>query len=411
MIERTTKTRMSVIRAEVLTRLATRPMSYTALRGAQILALGVNALVLALLLGVHQYALYARGAFFATPFSAISFLGQDQLLFRRKIDARTLMRRLALIQVVVGIGVLALAAATTNWSVLPTVISSCIGTAGMGVMAVRLLSAQLEGRDDLRAVGQLLNAVTVQSAAIVAALLGAGAFVATTAATVVSLLWVVAIRDRHSKRARVRPAAPFRSGVAVGIGTTAYGSITATIALVVAIRAPDVIAARDRFVLLAFSALLGVAASLNAEYFRVRLFDPQAARERKDVERAMLRANVSIAGAVALGVVVSAYFARVVLPARYGDVGRPIAELAVVVPLLFGSSMLFNIELARNRVAIAVTRNLFAGVFCLIAALLVSPVPSNIVAILTISEASGFAILGGSSLYLRLNRGAYRSRR
>jgi hypothetical protein len=381
-----------------LRRVASRPTFYTVLRGCQLLALGVNALLLARLLKVDQYALYARGAFFATLLSAVAFLGQDFLAFQRKIDIRTFKRRLVLIEAGVLVATAILAASTVSLHDLPTIMSSCIGTAGIGIVAARFLAVQLEGRDGRRAVGQLLNALTVQLGAVLAAAFGAGAFWATTSATVISLLWAVALWKREGDRQSIERPAPFRDGLPIGIGVFSYASLISSISVVVAVRANDILAAQDRFILLAFAALLGLTVSLNSEYFRVRLFDPAQQHRRPEVYKAMIRSNIVITLLVSGGIAACGLLAPYVLPSRYGDIGVPIAELAAVVPLLFASSMLQNIELSKDRIAVALSRNFLAGVFCLVAASFIRLTPSNLDLLIIVSEASGFLILGLASL-------------
>jgi hypothetical protein len=387
--------------AEPLRRVASRPTFYTVLRACQLLALGINALLLARLFNVDQYALYARGAFFATLMSAVAFLGQDFLAFQRRIDIRTLKLRLLLIEATVLLATGILAALTVPSSDLPTIISSCIGTAGIGVVAARFLAIQLEGRDGRRAVGQLLNALTVQLGAVLAAaIFGAGAFQATTTATVISLLWAGAVWKRPGDLRSIERPAPFRDGLPIGIGGFSYASLISSISVVVAVRANNILAAQDRFILLTFAALLALTESLNSEYFRVRLFDPAQQHRRAEVRRAMVRSNIIATILVGCGIVACGILAPYVLPSRYGDIGVPIAELAAVVPLMFASSMLQNIELSKNRIAVALSRNFFTGVFCLVAALFIHLTPSNLDLLIIVSEASGFVVLGLASLFL-----------
>jgi hypothetical protein len=357
--------------------------------------------LLARLFNVDQYALYARGAFFATLMSAVAFLGQDFLAFQRRIDIRTLKLRLLLIEATVLLATGILAALTVPSSDLPTIISSCIGTAGIGVVAARFLAIQLEGRDGRRAVGQLLNALTVQLGAVLAAaIFGAGAFQATTTATVISLLWAGAVWKRPGDLRSIERPAPFRDGLPIGIGGFSYASLISSISVVVAVRANNILAAQDRFILLTFAALLALTESLNSEYFRVRLFDPAQQHRRAEVRRAMVRSNIIATILVGCGIVACGILAPYVLPSRYGDIGVPIAELAAVVPLMFASSMLQNIELSKNRIAVALSRNFFTGVFCLVAALFIHLTPSNLDLLIIVSEASGFVVLGLASLFL-----------
>jgi len=375
------------------------PASYAVLRCVQLIALGINALLLARVLGLHQYALYARGAFFATAFTAVGFFGQDQLAYRHRIASRILLKRTVGIVTVVFLATSALAICTTARANWPTIISSCVGTAGIAITTVRFLAAQIAGRDDHRAIGQLLNTVSVQVSGVVAAYLGGGAFVATTTATAISWLWVAGtIRQKQS--VQVRKAAPFREGVAVGIGGIAYASIPAIASIIVAIRATDAAAAEDRFLLLAFSALLGMAGALNSEYFRARLFHPDVkAKAFEAVKIRMIKVNVATVCCAVSALCVAGLLARYVIPVRYGSVGGPLIALSAVVPISFGSVVLFNLELARGRMARAIGRNVAAAIAALVAMLVVTPTPYHLVAVVVSSEACGLAVFAVAALW------------
>jgi hypothetical protein len=366
------------------------PTQYTLIRAATLFTLAVNALILARLLGIHQYALYSRGAFFATTVATILFLGQDQLAFRREIDSSTLRSRAILIAATTTLCTTLLAVVSTRSANLPVIISSCCGSAGMVISAVRFIMAQVEGRDNYRGFGQLANAATIQFASIAAAALGGGALAATNAATAASFLWVL-----FTFRARgetVEHPAPMRAGIPVGIGSAAYSSVITTVSLVVAIRASDLIAAQDRFVILAFGASAGIASAVNSEFYRARLFSPTARWDTLRIRRQMTKTNAAAALLVMAGLVVGGSLARYVLPGRYGDVGPSLRDLAVVIPFLFASNALMNIELAERHTKLTVGRNIFAGVFCLSAMLVLSPTSRHIVGILLISECMGVAI-------------------
>ena len=377
-----------------LGRIFRSPTAYTALRLSQVGALGLGALVMAGLLRLDQYALYARGSLFSTAFAAVYLLGQDQLSYRGVLRLRTLRWRAIAIQVGVGALVGSLIVGATperEWEVLA---SSCLGTAALTVTGATWVSMQSLGRDDLRALGQLSNAVTVQVAALIVAALTGSALWATNGATVTALAWaVLTLAHRGETRAK---DARFIDALGVGVGGASYGLMGAAISIVVGIRGSNVSAAQDRILLLVLGAILAACTALNSEYFRNRLYSINDERERHQIRVELRRANWILGAMMTTSVMAAAFVVPAVLPAAYSGLHRTLFELAAVVPPLFVSSACFSIEIASGRSLVSNLRNVAVAVAAPLALLLVSPTPLHLLVVVLVAEWSGALIAVGS---------------
>lgn len=364
--------------------------TFAVIRGVQLGSLVVLSVALARLMDVHQYALYARGSFFANMYSTVMLMGQDQLIMRGRLSVRAMRMRALPILGVTTLVVIPLAAVTVPNALLVIAVSA-LGTAAMVVVYGETSLRLYQGRYISRSWLLLANAVTIQTASVAMAAIGGGALGVTMAGTVTSLAWLLTlfIQDRSARSDQVAESAPFREGAWIGLGALLYGLIPTIAGLVVAIRAPDRIAGEDRFVLLAFSGLVAICSALNTEYFRSRLFRAANEHRLSRAVREMQFANVVAGGVLALLLPLGALILAVALRGKYGGAAVGVALIAGAIPFLLASQVQTNVELVAGRWRVPLARTVPAVVSVTILVVVLPPTVLGMVTALVASEACG----------------------
>lgn len=374
--------------------------TYGLLRMTYLLALLINALALTHALSASQYADYSRGAFFAVILTTVALFGQEQQVLRGRLSLRTLQARSLILMGGLTAAAVALAVAL-DIPALRVILSSCVGTAAMMCTACSWVALQAAGRDSARAVFQLANGVTVQMAALLAAAMGGGALAATNAATTTSVVWLFwALAS--APRGRLRAEPPYRESVSLGILGVLSGMLPLMLALV-ASTMPDADAVAVRFFLLAYTALLAICTSVNSEYFRVRLYKANE-DERRGLLRQLLRVNVCLSIAVALGLLVAGRSIPLVLDPEYALVGDALSALGLIASATLFSSMLGSLELSSGRVRITFIRSV-VGLTTAAGVLATNePTLQTAASALAVGEVAGLLTYGVAALIRRLPR-------
>ncbi len=365
---------------------------FAVIRITHLSLLVVLSVALARVLSIHQYALYARGSFFANAFATIMLLGQDQLVVQGRLSMRDLRRRSLVVLLIGALCVIPVAGVSLSRQAFLIVVVSSVGTVGMVLVYGEASLMLARGAYLSRGWLLLLNAVSIQLASVIAALAGGDALAATAAGTAVAWMWYVGVRALGPRGGGVaQTSARFRDGAWIGASAILYGSIPTIVGIVVAIRAQDRTAGEVRFVLLAFSGLVAICSAINTEYFRARLFRARGTDGYSAAAREMVRANWALAAALGVAVPAGALILAVGLGGKYSRAGIGIACLVAVVPLLLSAQVQTNLALVADRTRLPLARN---GPAVLVVSAMVAICPAStggVVLSLVCAEAAGLA--------------------
>jgi O-antigen/teichoic acid export membrane protein len=359
---------------------------YAFLRAATFALLVGGGLVLAALLGVEQYGVYAQGAAFAAVVATISLFGQEQLLLNGTLDFRGLRLRATVVGVT-ATGLSSIAASV----LLPgnsrvVAVSLCVAAGATVVASPYWLFAQANGKDNHRGFLELIQRVVVSATCVVPAAFHGGALGAAAASAVVAVAFTAPLWRTNAER--LPTPAPFREGLLYGMAGLLYGATPTLISLVFAITASPHVNGNVRLVLLGYTGVGSITVAINNEFFRRRLYIAVGATRQRVVRR-MAATDTIFAAMTCLSLPTAALFILRPFLSSFEDALEGIALLSLVVPFHVLSCALGNLIVVNKRADLAITRHLIASVSGIVAVLVAPHTVSGAVAALGTAEAAG----------------------